>query len=674
MTNTTVRQAAYTPQRSVPDSNLGQQLPWTEKVARSRAKAPVRRLSAGEETRSSPHTVRSYDTGPFVATWTRTQKATNSTTAPLFGLPSTPADHQASAYSKRQNRTVHFTDGAVETTSSQDSEESILTTQERLEKAFTLHAIHQAGGSVLRNEFAVPGPGKDKAPPERFSRLRLNLKNRTRILGHKAGFFLYDTSFKSFCDLADALVLHQYHQSGGFKIDDRYANKFIVDIEFDDGLRSICISERTTKDEETYKKGILPVLEREDPKPRIRVRPAEVRDEICDIDCACDDPNELEFEAPDIGSLRVLAGWDGWGDPSRLVENSQIFVSAIINLLFPFHEAPNAKMFNLVLPHGRTFSIHRDAGLVLNKEVQEAFRDIVTQAAEKGTMPKTIKLWCRRSSLQSALGDAVLSPGPKSPGLARNEGVIFVHRPARFTHFQYDAPHTLERFFDLVRTQLYPDASEKLRIRISPSEAFRKQGKLMTPMKEQSPGDYAKDAGNGSTFEQYWKEDVVGKWLKAEEDVWVVRVFDFIRVFDGRDEATKPIKWDMTTFKQRRARNERYKEWNVPPETLMESLAEISIQLLDVDPRQSAAGIVIHVIRDLPPGAEKEWLRWIPGQSFVDFMLEVLYKIDGDRIAIYPGDHEESDPSTTAMIQEVVQDMRAHKRRKILENSAVEGH
>lgn len=42
----------YTPQRGGPESMNDRQIPWTEQIAKHRPRAPIRRLSASEETRS----------------------------------------------------------------------------------------------------------------------------------------------------------------------------------------------------------------------------------------------------------------------------------------------------------------------------------------------------------------------------------------------------------------------------------------------------------------------------------------------------------------------------------------------------------------------------------------------------------------------------------------------
>lgn len=43
---------AYTPQRGTAETDNEQPIPWTEQVARSRARAPIRRLSASDEPRA----------------------------------------------------------------------------------------------------------------------------------------------------------------------------------------------------------------------------------------------------------------------------------------------------------------------------------------------------------------------------------------------------------------------------------------------------------------------------------------------------------------------------------------------------------------------------------------------------------------------------------------------
>lgn len=70
--------------------------------------------------------------------------------------------------------------------------------------------------------------------------------------------------------------------------------------------------------------------------------------------------------------------------------------------------------------------------------------------------------------------------------------------------------------------------------------------------------------------------------------------------------------------------------------------------ILDIDPRRSSEGIVLHVIHDTPTGSKKEWLKWGADHAFVHFLKDVLYKIDGDAIAIYPGDYVMSSPRAGA--------------------------
>ena len=67
----------------------------------------------------------------------------------------------------------------------------------------------------------------------------------------------------------------------------------------------------------------------------------------------------------------------------------------------------------------------------------------------------------------------------------------------------------------------------------------------------------------------------------------------------------------------------------------MDGLAMISMKLLNIDPRESRIGILLRVKRE----RSSEWLRWNSSLTFLRFCLEVLYKIDAEVIAIYPGDY-----------------------------------
>lgn len=67
----------------------------------------------------------------------------------------------------------------------------------------------------------------------------------------------------------------------------------------------------------------------------------------------------------------------------------------------------------------------------------------------------------------------------------------------------------------------------------------------------------------------------------------------------------------------------------------MDGLAKISLNLLNIDPRLSSMGVVLRVKRE----NSSEWLCWKAPMTFLQFQLEVLYKIDREAIAIYPGDY-----------------------------------
>lgn len=104
---------------------------------------------------------------------------------------------------------------------------------------------------------------------------------------------------------------------------------------------------------------------------------------------------------------------------------------------------------------------------------------------------------------------------------------------------------------------------------------------------------------------------------------------------NGTDNSKAPEDWDLSALKGVGVRE----GWSIPPESIMVGFAAISKRLLDIDPGESSEGIVLHVVRETPAGVMKEWLQWGKEQTFVQFMQDILYKIDGDAIAIYPGDY-----------------------------------
>ncbi len=110
-------------------------------------------------------------------------------------------------------------------------------------------------------------------------------------------------------------------------------------------------------------------------------------------------------------------------------------------------------------------------------------------------------------------------------------------------------------------------------------------------------------------------------------------------MYDGlRDEAIghRPERWDLSALLTKSSDDgEEDGGWNKPPESLMDGLAKISLNLLNIDPRKSSIGIVLRVKRERP----SERLRWNSSMTFIQFLLEVLYKIDGQAVAIYPGDY-----------------------------------
>ena len=113
-----------------------------------------------------------------------------------------------------------------------------------------------------------------------------------------------------------------------------------------------------------------------------------------------------------------------------------------------------------------------------------------------------------------------------------------------------------------------------------------------------------------------------------------------IKVADGTGDSKNHRSWDTSEFgkvNNRSSDAEAY--WSTPPQSLMHSLAEISKDLLGIDPKTSNRGILIRVDRELPFGSDIEWLPWHAPKTFNEFLQEIFYKIDGNAIKIYPGDY-----------------------------------
>ncbi|KAL8865970.1 MAG: hypothetical protein Q9198_009089, partial [Flavoplaca austrocitrina] len=225
--------------------------------------------------------------------------------------------------------------------------------------------------------------------------------------------------------------------------------------------------------------------------------------------------------------------------------------------------------------------------------------------------------------------------------LARAKGTIFVHRPANSTHFRYDPPHTMETFFRLARQELYPETKGRLKLRISPSDSFRQTGKLLIPVMERKTS-YVNPGEDGDTLEDVWRETIVAKRLTPHEDVWAIKVFVGVQD-DGRSKTSE--KWDVSALQNHDADNIEDPGWNIPPESIMDGLAMISMKLLNIDPRRSSIGILLRVKRE-----------------------------DAEVIAIYPGDYEEPDETIDQRIEKLktVEAMRRLERKKTIAADAVQ--
>ncbi|KAL8903779.1 MAG: hypothetical protein Q9207_003703 [Kuettlingeria erythrocarpa] len=219
----------------------------------------------------------------------------------------------------------------------------------------------------------------------------------------------------------------------------------------------------------------------------------------------------------------------------------------------------------------------------------------------------------------------------------------------------------------MARSELYPNTKGQLRLRLSPSRAFQAEGKLLAPIVENESGYTAVDS-TGGTLEDWWKAEMLDKWLSPDEEVWAVKIFDSILVKDGTDLTKKPQKWDLSALQDtddhetdpNDDNGDAPENWSIPPVSLSNELADIAHRLLNIDPRASSEGILLHVLHRHPAAAngQKGWLRWTADHSTTHFLTQVLYKIDGDSIAIYPGDHEETTDSMRALVASTARGLR----------------
>ena len=96
---------------------------------------------------------------------------------------------------------------------------------------------------------------------------------------------------------------------------------------------------------------------------------------------------------------------------------------------------------------------------------------------------------------------------------------------------------------------------------------------------------------------------------------------DYIQVCDGTNANPKVLKWKIDDMPR--------------PSELMENFAEVSQELLAIDPREKSTakpgGIFIQVDQ-----YKREWLQWKCGTSEAEFMRNIFYRIDHPRINIYP--------------------------------------
>ncbi|KAL9579003.1 MAG: hypothetical protein Q9212_005358 [Teloschistes hypoglaucus] len=416
-------------------------MPWTERIARSRAKAPVRRLSAGEErgTLRYASDVQQEKTGDE---WERTCYPTqHGQNTMLFGLPTTitqqsdaledgnvdedwdqdyvPFSATAPSFLdgdndnkrlRRQELRISqyrqypfardeifspFTNHTHElgTTGDFDLEQPMLSVRDQLTNAFALHALNQCMGGGFRNEFANVG---------QTAKLKLTQKPRTKIEGHNAYLWLNNYGYDSFLDCTKALILHQEHTMGFPKVVShlpKYRPKFeaIIEILRDpDRVTTVKINEDYPSSKKRYEKSVLPVLKLTgSDKPRIRVHTRLLE---CNFDCDCYEAGEMTFTAPDIGSLRVNIDWNRWNSTNGVLLNSIEFEHCFLDLLFPLATFSFQTPFDIHLPDGGP--VHRvirtldDSQYATVRMVtQRALSDLAGRVRKENIREKEVKVW-----------------------------------------------------------------------------------------------------------------------------------------------------------------------------------------------------------------------------------------------------------------------------------------
>ncbi|KAL8690475.1 MAG: hypothetical protein Q9218_004084 [Villophora microphyllina] len=713
-----VPEMIHTPQRPKAKQRDDQQMPWTEQVARGRAKAPVRRLSAGEERRSlrnvSP--VQQEELGDE---WKKKLQSIGQGHTPMrFGLPTSitqqvglledgrpdrdrdegyvPWSAAAPSFREEDNDNELLEEDeltnfpALEyykypiphddvfspfsgftneqgTTEQSNTERATWSLKDELINAFALHALNELVGGGFRNEFANFGP----------KRVKLTQRPRTEIHGHSASLWLKNYGYDNFLKCVKSLSLHEQQTLGysrtGCGPRDRPKFKAFIDIKRENNrVETVLIDDNDRASRLKYEKTVLPAIQGSGAqKPRIRVRTRRLE---CDVDCDCYNPGELIFTAPDYGSSRVDVSWHHWKNDGKALTNSQVFEESFLDPMFPYAMYANQRRFNIQLPDGPILRVARsvDSDLypTLTREVQRALSDLAARVTKENLKEKEVKVWMiKEPPLGTTFELPSESSSQKSPGLARAEGSFFVYRPARTTHFRYDSPYTLKRFFAQARAQLYPDTpANALQLVISPSEAARQEGKLLPPIAEKKEG-YDEPDDSGKTAEDHWKSEYLDVWFNVEEDIWAMKIFDRIKVSDGTSVTKEAKYWDTRTSNtgsqafssEVLLRGSSYK--------LFDGLAEISRDLLNIDPRVSDLGIVLHVKRSDPATQTKEWLKWSKEHSFNHFLLEVFYKIDKSDIVIYPGDYTETEKppplDETPTIVDTAQNMARMKAKAV---------
>lgn len=299
----------------------------------------------------------------------------------------------------------------------------------------------------------------------------------------RRGLCLRDTSYKSFCNLVNRLLMKAGQND----------SECIVAIK----VPSTQLIEEYTIDLQTgqpaYEAKIIPLLKMIGIEIGVRTKHQDDPFKCADLDSI-----DFRVSAPDFGySYEGYAGYHR--REHNLEENSRVFV-AVLDFLFP-RSLEESDKFILEVPGYRPHDIDRSHDVAVDATAQEDLSKLTGLEGQKhnpesvrGQAPKEVYVTRRVES----------SDTRATTGIERKAWRLV--RPARKAAFDLDGPMTQKTFFLQTKNKLYPN-SEKLVVRIMPTRQEWEEAQCSEPLMEEDTGE--------------WKKFV--KKRKKGEDIYVIK-------------------------------------------------------------------------------------------------------------------------------------------------------